>query len=99
MILDQLTDVVISAFVLHWEARDKRKTNNCNRCDCYQQHYPPPDFCRLMSSVGHGRRMRLARCRELKREIDQSLFAQINFAEINVRCDFANLVTYPVRHQ
>src|SRR5437870_6941326 len=43
--------------------------------------------------------MRLPRCRKFKGEINQSLFAQIDFAQINARRDFANLVTHPVRHQ
>src|ERR1041385_5247173 len=43
--------------------------------------------------------MRLSRCRKFESEINQSLFAQINFAKINVRRDFPNLVTDPVRHQ
>src|SRR5258708_5273994 len=34
-----------------------------------------------------------------ERKINQSLFAQINFAEVNARRDFADLVTNPMRNQ
>ena len=34
-----------------------------------------------------------------KREINQSLFAQVNFAEVSAWRDFANLITDPMRYQ
>jgi hypothetical protein len=37
--------------------------------------------------------------RKLEREINQSLLAQVNFAEVNVWRDFADFVAYPVGDQ
>ena len=39
------------------------------------------------------------RSRKLQGEINQSLFAQVNFAEVSAWRDFANLIADPMRHQ
>src|SRR5438128_11962244 len=75
---------------------DSDERNNC------QQHstpLPTAAFRGLVCSVGHGRRMRLSRRWKLKRKINQSFFSPIDFAEINVWRDFADLVTDPVCQQ
>ena len=41
----------------------------------------------------------LGRFRELKREIDQALFAPVNFSEIGARSDLADLIPNPVREE
>jgi len=62
---------------------------------------PPSSIAESINTEGTSgvSPVQLSRCRKFESEINQSLFAQINFAEINARRDFANFITDPVRHQ
>src|ERR1041385_6389428 len=95
-------DVRVSDGIVPRKTPDEIQTADYYKPHNHEQHNPPlpaPVAWGLIWSVGHDRRLRLPRCRKFENEINQSLFAQINFAEINAWRDFPNLVTDPVRYQ
>src|SRR5207248_2243986 len=48
-------------------------------------------------NISDGRTIWLRGSRKLQGEINQPLFAQVNFAEVSAWRDFANLIAYPMR--